>query len=89
MRTPPEVLPPSLPPRGLSRVAAVAYIGISPSLFDIMVKDGRMPRPKRINARTVWDRKRLDEAFDALPDEEGGNPPDGAKSTNPWDEVAA
>ena len=37
-----------------------------------------MPKPKRINARTVWDRKRLDEAFDALPDEEGGNPPDGA-----------
>jgi predicted DNA-binding transcriptional regulator AlpA len=70
-------------------VAAAAYIGISPSLFDIMVKDGRMPKPKRINARTVWDRKRLDDAFDALPDEEGGNPPDGAKSTNPWDEVAA
>lgn len=89
MRTPPEILPPSLPPRGLSRVAAAAYIGISPSLFDIMVKDGRMPRPKRINARTVWDRKRLDEAFDALPDEEGGNPSDGAKGTNPWDEVAA
>jgi hypothetical protein len=89
MRTPPEILPPSLPPRGLSRVAAAAYIGISPSLFDIMVKDGRMPRTKRINARTVWDRKRLDEAFDALPDDEGGNPPDSAKSTNPWDEVAA
>jgi predicted DNA-binding transcriptional regulator AlpA len=89
MPTPPETLPPSLPPRGLSRVAAAAYIGISPSLFDIMVKDGRMPKPKRINARTVWDRKRLDEAFDALPDEEGGNPSDGAKSTNPWDEVAA
>jgi len=30
-----------------------------------------MPKPKRINARTIWDRKRLDEAFDALPDEEG------------------
>ena len=89
MPTPPEILPPSLPPRGLSRVAAAAYIGISPSLFDIMVKDGRMPRPKRINARTVWDRKRLDEGFDALPDEEGGNPSDSAKGTNPWDEVAA
>lgn len=61
-----------------TKVAAAAYIGISPSLFDIMVKDGRMPKPKRINARTVWDRKRLDEAFDALPDEEGGNPSDGA-----------
>ena len=45
-----------------------------------MVKDGRMPGPKRIDARTVWDRLRLDEAFEALPDSEGGNP---------WDEVAA
>jgi hypothetical protein len=35
-----------------------------------MVKDGRMPQPKRINARTVWDKRRLDDAFDALP---GGN----------------
>jgi len=32
-------------------VAAAAHIGIS--LFDIMVKDGRMPKPKLINARTV------------------------------------
>lgn len=89
MPAPAEILPPSLPPRGLSRVAAAAYIGVSPSLFDIMVKDGRMPKPKRINARTVWDRRRLDEAFDALPDEEGGNPSDETESGNPWDEVAA
>ena len=62
----PDVLPPSLAPRGLSRVQAAAYIGVSPSLFDEMVKDGRMPRPMRINARTVWDRVKLDEAFAAL-----------------------
>ena len=65
-----DILPPSLPPRGLSRVEAAAYIGVSASLFDEMVKDGRMPRPKRINARTIWDRKRLDVAFDAIPDGE-------------------
>lgn len=52
-------------PRGLSRAEAAAYIGVSPSLFDEMVKDRRMPAPKRINSRTVWDRRRLDEAFDA------------------------
>ncbi|MBS7702716.1 helix-turn-helix transcriptional regulator [Chelatococcus asaccharovorans] len=63
-----NVLPQSLPPRGLSRGEAAAYIGVSPSLFDEMVEDGRMPQPKRINARTVWDRRRLDEAFDGLPD---------------------
>ena len=69
------VLPPSLPPRGLSREQAAAYIGVSASLFDSLVKDGRMPHAKRINGRTVWDRIRLDERFDALDD--GGN--------NPWD----
>jgi hypothetical protein len=37
-----------------------------------MVKDGRMPQPIRINARVVWDRLQLDEAFAAL--ECGGVP---------------
>jgi hypothetical protein len=62
-----EMLPPSLPPRGLSRVQAAAYIGVSPTLFDEMVADGRMPRPKRINRRLVWDRFLLDTAFGELP----------------------
>ena len=70
-----NVLPPSLPPRGLSRVEAAQYIGVSPSLFDQMVEDGRMPKPKPINARKVWDRLRLDQAFELLPDTggDGGN----------------
>jgi hypothetical protein len=55
-------------PRGMSRVEAADYIGVSPSLFDTMVKDGRMPGPKLINTRTVWDRFALDRAFEALPD---------------------
>jgi hypothetical protein len=63
----------------VNREQAAAYIGVSPSLFDIMVKDGRMPKPKTINSRKVWDRQRLDEAFSALPDEE---------SRNPWDNAA-
>ena len=64
----PEVLPTSLAPRGLSRVQAATYIGVSPNLFDVMVKDGRMPKPTHINTRTVWDRLRLDGAFAALSD---------------------
>jgi predicted DNA-binding transcriptional regulator AlpA len=67
-KQPKNVLPQSLPPRGLSREEAAAYVGISPSLFDTLVKDGRMPSPKRINARTVWDRIKLDAAFEALGD---------------------
>jgi predicted DNA-binding transcriptional regulator AlpA len=76
-----DVLPPSLPPRGLSRVQAAAYVGISPTLFDEMVTDGRMPKPVRINARTVWDRVRLDEAFAALSDED-------RDGDDPWGKVA-
>ena len=59
-------LPPSLPPRGLSRVQAAEYIGIGPTKFDEMVDDGRMPKPKRIDGRTVWDRIKIDAAFAAL-----------------------
>ena len=77
---PTRMLPVSFPPRGLSRSEAAAYVGVSPSLFDAMVKDGRMPQPKRINCRTIWDRARLDEAFEALP---------GDDSNNPWDDAVA
>jgi len=66
-------------PRGLSRRVSAAYIGISPSLFDDLVRDGRMPRPIRINSRVVWDRYAIDEAFDALVLEQ-------AAPINPWDE---
>ena len=66
------------PRRGLRRVEAAIYVGISPTKFDEMVKDGRMPRPKRIDGAAVWDQRRLDLAFEALPDE-------GDSAVNPWD----
>jgi len=46
-----------------------------------MVKDDRMPKPVRINGRTVWDRLKLDEAFAALSDEE-------RNGDDPWGKVA-
>jgi predicted DNA-binding transcriptional regulator AlpA len=55
--------------RGLTRVEAAAYIGVSPGKFDELVRDGRMPPPKRIDGRKVWDIQDLDLAFDALPSE--------------------
>lgn len=64
-----SMLPRSLPPRGLSRVQAAEFIGVSATKFDAMVADGRMPRPKRIDGRVVWDREALDRAFAALPDD--------------------
>ena len=71
----------SLPPRGLSRVQAAAYIGVSPSLLDEMVRDGRMPKPLKVNARVIWDRHQLDEAFATLADVASGK-------NDPWGEVA-
>ncbi len=70
MTRPVDILPISLAPRGLSRVQAAAYINTSPTLFDAMVADGRMPPPKHVNARRIWDRVRVDEAFAALPDDD-------------------
>ena len=67
--------------RGLQREQAARYVGVSATKFDELVDDGRMPKPKRVDARKVWDRQALDMAFEALPE-------DGAGAENPWDEVA-
>lgn len=61
------------PPRGLGREDAARYIGISPSLFDQMVADGRMPKAIHINKRVIWDRLKLDAAFADLDESDGGN----------------
>lgn len=68
---------------GLSRAEAAEYIGVGVTLFDQMVADGRMPKPKLINSRKVWQRLRLDEAFAELP-EEGQD----EESSSPWRDCA-
>jgi predicted DNA-binding transcriptional regulator AlpA len=73
-----DALPLSLPPRGLCRVQAAQYVGVSAGTFDSLVISGRMPRPKCVGSRKVWDRAAVDLAFAALPDE---------SEVNPWDEV--
>lgn len=57
-------------PRGLSREEAARYVGFGITKFDEMVASGLMPKPKISGARVVWDRWKLDEAFDNLPDQE-------------------
>ncbi|MGA9659519.1 MAG: hypothetical protein WBQ60_10515 [Asticcacaulis sp.] len=44
--------------------------------FDEMVSDGRMPAPKRVDRRVLWDRWALDLAFDNLPNDHPPNPLD-------------
>jgi predicted DNA-binding transcriptional regulator AlpA len=61
--------------RGLNRQQAAHYIGITASLFDDLIEEGRLPKPIRIKRRTVWDIRQLDEAFDDL----------GNCDSNSWD----
>ncbi len=56
--------------RGLSRLEAAAYIGISPSKFDELRKTNRIPPPKVLDGRLIFTTERLDEFLDALPDED-------------------
>jgi predicted DNA-binding transcriptional regulator AlpA len=62
----------SYPPRGLCREEAARYIGVGTTKFDEMVADRRMPKPKKIDGRVVWDRVALDLAFTDLPTEGNG-----------------
>jgi excisionase family DNA binding protein len=72
-----------VPRRGLSREEAAMYVGVSAGKFDELVHDHRMPAPRRIDRRKVWDRHEIDVAFDALPSEN----PNSQGST--WDDFRA
>lgn len=52
---------------GLSDVEAAGALGIGVTLFKQMTEDGRMPRPRVINSRKVWDVDDVRLAFKRLP----------------------
>jgi predicted DNA-binding transcriptional regulator AlpA len=80
-----SALPQNLPPRLVGRETAAAYVNLSPNTFDTLVKDGRMPAPKRLSAgRVAWDVRELDTFVDALPRE--GAP---AYADETWSDVDA
>lgn len=57
-------------PRGLRREAAARYVGVGLTKFEEMVASGLMPKPQLVAGCVVWDRLKLDAAFDNLPDQE-------------------
>ena len=69
------------PRRGLSRLEAAQFIGVGTTKFDELVACGRMPRPKRVDSRKVWDVLELDVAFNSLPADTGAD--------NTWSDVDA
>jgi predicted DNA-binding transcriptional regulator AlpA len=59
--------PIAYPPRGLSREETARYIGVSTFKLDQMIADRRMPGPRQIDGRVVWDKIEVDMAFSQLP----------------------
>lgn len=56
-------------PRGLSAEQAAAYVGVSVNTFLEEVKAGRWPEPQRRGrngGRKIWDRRQIDQRYDAL-----------------------
>ncbi len=62
-----DYLPPGIIPFAVSREAAAALIGVSTNFFDRLVKDGRMPQPRQIDARILWDSDEVRTAWRAIP----------------------
>lgn len=54
---------------GLGEAEAAAAIGISATKFRQLVVEGRMPSPRRIDGRLVYDVDELRTAFKAMPHE--------------------
>jgi hypothetical protein len=54
-------------PRGLRRVEAARYLGISPTHFDKQVRAGTVPKPLERFGVNIWDRVALDALFDGVP----------------------
>jgi hypothetical protein len=52
--------------RGFRQVEATRYVGVSPTKFLEMVRDGRMPSGFFIDSCRIWDIVDLDRAFDDL-----------------------
>lgn len=79
---PRDIIP--LPTRiGLSREEAAALVGVSPNMFVQMVGDGRMPRPRVVNSRRLWNAREVEAAFAALPREGEDSSP-----STTWDDLA-
>jgi len=55
------------PPIGLSREEASDYVGLSPNIFDELVRIGALPKSLDLGIRRrVWNRNAIDLAFNNL-----------------------
>jgi predicted DNA-binding transcriptional regulator AlpA len=54
------------PPRAFRADRAAAYLGMSTSKFHVLVEQGRLPKPVRIDGMALWDRLELEAAFEDM-----------------------
>lgn len=69
----------------MGREEAAGALGISRNLFNAMVDDGRMPPPRVVNGRRLWDVGEVKAAFRAIPRD--GEAVSAHSNINPWDDV--
>ena len=60
-------------PRGLRLPLAAAYRGVCDNTFLAQVEAGLMPLPEICGRMKIWDRHKIDQAWDRQ-DESGGDP---------------
>ena len=70
--------------RGLGEAEAATYISLSPSFFRSLVREGKMPKPKVVGSRRIWDIDELDAAFRDLPREGGDRDDDIVDTMADW-----
>lgn len=64
----------TIPRFALRRDEAAASLGISPSLFDNWIDEGKMPHGKKIGGVVLWDCERLRWAWQRLIEEPDVHP---------------
>jgi predicted DNA-binding transcriptional regulator AlpA len=74
-------LPPGVIPLAVSRETAAQLLGISAGTFDKLVKTGKLPEPREVESRILWDSKEIEAAWRAMP--RRGQP----ATVNEWDSV--
>lgn len=67
---------------GLGAPDAAAAIGISVTKFRELVDARRMPKPRKLDGRLLWDAEELRDAFRALPHDGGDD------EVDTWADVA-
>lgn len=67
----------SIIPRLLRREAAASYMAVSTGTFDRLVREGKLPAPKLLDAIKCWDRYDLDARADDLAYDGGAAADDG------------